>query len=70
MLRTRAAAVLLRQLGLQQQRITPTCAVYFSEASLFATRAPETKPVVDDDETFELLPPGCSMVDPTYAINE
>jgi hypothetical protein len=24
----------------------------------------------EDDGTFELLPPGCSMVDPTYGLNE
>lgn len=24
----------------------------------------------DDDDTFELLPPGCSMVDPTYELKK
>jgi hypothetical protein len=38
-----------------------------SRASLFSSKPKEE---VDDDETFELLPPGCSMVDPTYGLKE
>ena len=38
-------------------------------ASRFASKA--GKPVDENDASaFELLPPGCSMVDPTYAIRE
>ncbi|KAG7670521.1 hypothetical protein Ndes2526B_g00280 [Nannochloris sp. 'desiccata'] len=38
-----------------------------SRASLFSSKPKEE---VDDDETFELLPPGCSMVDPTYGLKD
>jgi hypothetical protein len=37
-----------------------------SRASLFSSKPKEE----DNDETFELLPPGCSMVDPTYGLKE
>jgi len=33
----------------------------------FSTEAAKAK---EDDDSFELLPPGCSMVDPTYALKE
>lgn len=33
----------------------------------FATQPDKSK---EDDDSFELLPPGCSMVDPTYGIKE
>jgi len=36
--------------------------------SRFATKI--ANPKEDDDSRFELLPPGCSMVDPAYAIKE
>lgn len=28
----------------------------------------KSKATVDDDDAFELLPPGCSMIDPTYGV--
>jgi hypothetical protein len=29
---------------------------------------PAKSKVADDDDAFELLPPGCSMIDPTYGV--
>ena len=66
MLRTYTAQSLLRQLS-AAGFMKPSSTV-ISEA--FSTKANADKKEAEDDDSFELLPPGCSMVDPTYGIKE
>lgn len=63
----------LRQLGSLATRVdvlkqgSPVGSLLFRHD--FATER-EGRGKGEDDADFELLPPGCSMVDPTYALNE
>ena len=66
MLRLYTAETLLRQLS-AAGFVKPSSTVI---SSAFSTKAQTDKKEAEDDATFELLPPGCSMVDPTYGIKE
>lgn len=43
---------------------------YFSRLGLTRRALSDAKTSDEDPDTFELLPPGCSMVDPTYGLKE
>lgn len=64
MLRISAATSLWRQLSTGLLRPGGAAAT-----GAFSTEADKPRKAADDD-SFELLPPGCSMVDPTYGLRE
>lgn len=61
MLQLRKALPSLKQLG---------CARHLTQGTGALAGTPTPKEDADDADAYQLLPPGCSMIDPTYGLNE